>query len=89
MDQFNEVEKKKIEEDIQKDFDEALTGIKQLPKGAKFGVYVAYVYFYALLKKIRRMPAERMLNQRVRISDSKKYWLLFTSLAKYKLGFLN
>ena len=89
MDQFDGTEKQKIEDDIQKDFDEALIGIRQLPKGAKFGVYVAYVYFYALLKKIRRLPAKQVLNQRIRISDSQKYRLLITSLAKYKLGFLN
>lgn len=89
MDQFNEAEKKKIEDDIQKDFDEALIGIRQLPKGAKFGVYVAYVYFYALLKKIRRLPAERILNERVRINDQAKYRLLIFSLLKYKLGYLN
>jgi 15-cis-phytoene synthase len=89
MDQFDEAEKRKIEDDIQKDFDEALIGIRQLPKGAKFGVYVAYVYFYALLKKIRRLPAKRVLNERVRINDPNKYWLLITSLLKYKTGFLN
>jgi phytoene/squalene synthetase len=89
MDQFDETEKKKIEDDIQKDFDEALIGIRQLPKGAKFGVYVAYVYFYALLKKVRRLPAKRILNERVRINDSNKYWLLIASLLKYKTGFLN
>lgn len=86
---FDEAEKKKIEDDIQKDFDEALVGIKQLPDGAKFGVYVAYVYFYALLKKIRRMPAKRILKERVRINDSNKYWLLITSFARYKTGLLN
>lgn len=89
MQEFDDTEKKKIEDDIQKDFDEALIGIKRLPKGAKFGVYVAYVYFYALLKKIRRLPANKIKNERIRISDSGKYWLLITSLAKYKLGLLN
>lgn len=89
MQQFDDEEKKKIEDDIQKDFDEALFGIRQLPKGAKFGVYVAYVYFYALWKKIRRLPAERILNERVRISDTAKYRLLINSLLKYKLGYLN
>jgi 15-cis-phytoene synthase len=89
MDKFDESEKKKIEEDIQNDFDEALAGIRQLPEGAKFGVYVAYVYFYALLKKIRRLPAKHILNERVRLSDPNKYWLLVTSLAKYKTGMLN
>lgn len=86
---FDDVEKKKIEDDIQNDFDEALIGIKQLPKGAKFGVYVAYVYFRELLEKIRRLPAEKIKNERIRIGDSQKYWLLIKSLAKYKLGFLN
>jgi 15-cis-phytoene synthase len=89
MKEFDDQEKRKIEDDIQKDFDEALIGIKQLPKGAKFGVYVAYVYFYGLLKKIRTMPASRITKERVRISDTTKYALLITSYMKYRLGLLN
>ena len=41
-----------IEADIQADFEEALRGIKMLPLKARFGVYVAFKYYYSLFKKI-------------------------------------
>ncbi len=47
---FDCSEKIKIEEEIQVEFDQALIGIKNLPQGAKLGVYVAYKYYTKLLK---------------------------------------
>ena len=49
---INEEEKNKIEDDIEKEFSLALIGIKQLPKSAKKGVFLAYSYYYSLFKKI-------------------------------------
>ncbi len=43
--QFDQSAKKLIEEDIQQDFNDSLTGIEQLPIGAKLGVKVAYLYY--------------------------------------------
>jgi 15-cis-phytoene synthase len=76
---FNQEIKSRIEAEIETDFKAGLEGIKILPDGARFGVYVAYVYFYSLFKKISKYPAERLLKERVRISDSKKYALLVSS----------
>jgi 15-cis-phytoene synthase len=76
---FNQEIKSRIEAEIETDFKAGLEGIKRLPDGARFGVYVAYVYFYSLFKKISRYPAERLLKERVRIPDSKKYALLVSS----------
>ena len=45
---FNEEEKRKIENDIENDFKTALTGIKMLPHSSKGGVYLAYRYYYDL-----------------------------------------
>jgi hypothetical protein len=75
--------KKSIEADIQKDFDDGLTGIKNLPKKSRFGVYVAYVYYLALFKKIENTPASVILNQRIRISNNKKYALFVTSYLRH------
>lgn len=86
---FDDHEKHKIENEIQQDFEVALEGIRQLPDGARFGVYIAYMYYYALLRKIRRMPAKRILNERVRISNSIKYGLLLKAYLKYLLGIIN
>jgi phytoene/squalene synthetase len=83
MNEFDEKTKKSIEADIQKDFDDGLTGIKNLPKKSRFGVYVAYVYYLALFKKIENTPASVILNQRIRISNNKKYALFVTSYLRH------
>jgi 15-cis-phytoene synthase len=81
-------DKRTIEEDIQADLDEALIGIKQLPKGARFGVYVAYVYYTALFRKIRALPTERILSERIRVRNRWKIALLTTSYLRHSLGML-
>ena len=50
MDNFTEFDKMVIEDDIIKDFENALIGIKQLPSSSKGGVYLAYIYYYKLFK---------------------------------------
>lgn len=77
MNHWNDHTKSEIEADIEKDFAEGLSGIRKLPDGARFGVYVAYVYFHELLLKIRKIQAERLLHERVRIPNGRKYLLLF------------
>jgi len=68
-----------IENDIQKDFDEALTGIKQLPKSSRYGVYLAYSYYRSLFEKIRALPAEKILQKRVRINNGRKIGIMVRS----------
>ncbi|RYE20669.1 MAG: phytoene/squalene synthase family protein, partial [Sphingobacteriaceae bacterium] len=82
---FNSEEKKLIETDIKKDFDDALEGILQLPEGAQLGVYVAYVYYLELFKKIRETPAEVIMQKRIRVSDSQKMFLYFQACLQQKL----
>lgn len=86
--QFNAADKTQIEEDIKKDFDDALIGIQQLPKGARFGVYLAYVYYTNLFKKIKNAPAHRVTKERIRVNDSKKVYLLFSSALRNSLNML-
>src|SRR5690349_18873045 len=52
---FTETDKQKIQEDIEQDFRNAYIGILNLPLKAKFGVYVAYKYYYSLFKKIKQI----------------------------------
>jgi phytoene/squalene synthetase len=79
MNNWNDGTKAAIEEDIEKDFADGLAGIRKLPDGARFGVYVAYVYFHELLLKIRKVEAEKLLNERVRVSNKRKYLLLLAA----------
>jgi len=85
---FDESKKKEIEQSIEIDFDEALKGIRLLPKSSRFGVYVAYVYYLALFRKIRNTPSELVLQTRVRIRNRHKVRLLAYSYFKHQLNIL-
>jgi phytoene/squalene synthetase len=78
--------KSEIIEEIEKDFDEAFEGIRQLPVEAKFGVYTAYVYYRKLLKKIKSVNAQELKMKRIRISNPTKLRLLASSFVNYKLN---
>jgi 15-cis-phytoene synthase len=66
---FTVHEKASIEKDIQDDFDNAFSGILKLPAKARFGVYVAYKYYLSLFKKIKKLPPQSILEERIRIPD--------------------
>lgn len=82
---FTEEDKQQIEQDIETDFNHALEGIKQLPEGCRKGVYVAYVYYLELFRKIRNTPAGTIAQKRIRVPNSRKMWLLAQALVKNKL----
>jgi 15-cis-phytoene synthase len=86
--QFTEEDKLQIEEDIEREFDAALEGIRRLPAKAKFGVYLAYKYYRKLFNKIKSAPATEIKNARIRVPDSTKMYLLASSAVKNKLNML-
>jgi len=77
--------KLRIEEEIESDFDTALLGIRKLPPSSKGGVYLAYVYYQSLFAKIRRLPPQRILEGRIRISNGRKLTLMLNSLLDFKM----
>ncbi len=85
---FDQITKEEIENDIIKDFKMGFEGIKKLPKDARFGVYVAYIYYSQLLAKIMDMPASVIMEERVRISDKRKYALFFGSYFRHSFNLL-
>jgi phytoene/squalene synthetase len=85
---FNNDVKKQIEQDILLDFDAGYQGIKLLPKGSRFGVYLAYSYYLSLFNKIKKLDAELVLKERIRVTDTKKYLILFWSYLKHKLNLI-
>lgn len=85
---FAESDKKAIEEDIQRDFEEGLTGIRLLPTACRKGVYIAYVYYLELFKKIRETPASTISERRIRVSDPQKMWLMAQALVKNSWGMI-
>lgn len=85
---FTLEDKKAIENDIQADFDAALCGILELPKGAKGGVYLAYKYYLRLFDKIKNCPASRIQNERIRVPDYQKMTLLASTYFQMRLNVL-
>ncbi|MGH1337813.1 MAG: phytoene/squalene synthase family protein [Aureispira sp.] len=81
-------DKLQIEEEIEQEFLEAYQGILLLPKSARFGVYVAYTYYYNLLKKIKAHTVNELMSQRVRISDYYKCFLYCKSYVRHSINAL-
>lgn len=88
MSQFNDETKAMIEENIHRDFEHAYIGIRQLPRCARLGVYIAYVYYLALFKKIRNTPSHQVLKARIRIPNPHKAQLLAYSYFKHQLNLI-
>ena len=85
---FTSKDKERIEHEIEVDFAEALVGIKLLPQNSRNGVYLAYYYYHNLFKKIKRLPPQRILNERVRISNHMKLLLMFKSNLRTQFNFI-
>jgi len=88
VEHFDEKVKKEIEADIQKDFEMGYEGIKQLPRDSRLGVFVAYVYYYKLFRKIKQIPVQSILSTRVRISNKRKAALFAGSYVRHSLNLL-
>ena len=88
LDQFCDEKKKQIEKEIEADFKAGFDGIKKLPMNARFGVYTAYIYYFALHQKIKTVEAKRVLQERIRIPNRIKYLLLCKSYLRFKLGMI-
>lgn len=85
---FKNQDKLKIEMEIESDFAEALIGIKMLPISSRKGVYLAYYYYSVLFKKIKRIPAQRIMHERVRIPNFQKLILMLKSSLRHQFNFL-
>ena len=85
---FSKADKDAIEREIQEDFEEAYKGILELPKEARFGVYIAYTYYQKLFKKITKLPASRILSERIRIPDARKIAILTKTYFMHRLNFM-
>ncbi|MFN6089565.1 MAG: phytoene/squalene synthase family protein [Cyclobacteriaceae bacterium] len=88
LSRFDESTKKQIEQDVAADFKEGYEGIKQLPKSARFGVYVAYVYYLALFEKIKNTSSSTVLTKRIRVRNRRKLSILAYSYVKHQLNLI-
>lgn len=85
---FDEEQKNLIIEDIEKDFNNSLKGIKKLPKDAKTGVYIAFLYYKQLLKKTKRTSAKKILNKRIRVHNFIKFCIIIKGVIVIKLNLI-
>ena len=85
---FDHTTKELIEKDIAHDFKLGFEGILKLPRKSRFGVYMAYVYYKALLRKIMNTPAQNVIQARIRIRNRQKIRLLFTSYLRHQFNLI-
>lgn len=85
---FDDEIKRQIEADIAQDFAAAYRGILGLPSGCRFGVYVAYKYYLNLFNKIRNAPAKLVTEERIRVGDGKKLYILLKSFVRASFNVL-
>lgn len=84
--EFSRDAKQEIEDDIQRDFDDAYQGIINLPRGARMGVYLAYTYYKTLFEKIKSLPVAKIQNERIRVPNPQKIALLAQTYLKWRLN---
>jgi phytoene/squalene synthetase len=85
---FTPAMKNQIEDDIEVDFKKAYLGILALPWKAKFGVYVAYKYYYSLFRKIKKLQPQVIMDERVRIPAYGKAMIVMRAGLKNQLNLL-
>ena len=78
-------QKQRIEDDIRADLDHAVIGIRQLPKGARVGVHLAYLYYLRLFKNIRSTPVSELMTRRIQVRKRSKLRLLVGAVVQHKL----
>ena len=88
LEKFTPDEKLKIEEDIQDDFECALEGIIKLPSSSRLGVYVAYRYYFSLFKKIKKVSSDRLMEERIRVPNTKKLLITFESMFQNQFNWI-
>lgn len=82
---LNDNNKKIIIDNIEEDFSNAKKGIKQLPDNSRQGVYVAYLYYLSLTRKLKNTSSEKLLEKRISVNNFNKLLLLFKAYLQVKV----
>lgn len=86
FDNFTVETKRQLEAEIKNDFRESMQGIRQLKKQVRLGVYLAYRYYFHLLKEIEQAEPQDILKKRYRVSGTKKTILLIKAYLRNSLN---
>ena len=84
---FTQQMKTRVETEVAADLQQAYEGICQLPDSARYGVLLAYKYYFSLFKKIQRTQPTSLLTRRMRVPDYQKLLIFFRTGLKYQLRF--
>lgn len=88
LNNFTEKTKLQLIENIEDDFNKAKEGIKKLPGKSKLAVFIAFTYYKKLLHRLKKTPANEIVQTRIRVQNSMKFVLLGKSYVKYKLNLI-
>ncbi|MCF8238509.1 MAG: phytoene/squalene synthase family protein [Saprospiraceae bacterium] len=83
---FSLSDKRRIESEVEEDFQEALAGILALPDEARFGVFLAYRFYIKLFEGIRRSTPEQIKVSRIRVPNWRKALLVCCTYMQMRLG---
>lgn len=72
---FTQKRKEEIESEIKNEFQFAFRGVLLLDNKSRYGVWLAYSYYSALLSKIEKTPASLLFNTRIRVSSARKFFI--------------
>jgi len=81
--EVNEFNKTMFEKEIEEEFNEAHIGIMKLPFGVRLGVYLAYIYYLTLFKKLKGKSVAEIKTMRVRVPNFVKMLLLIAIRKTY------
>lgn len=82
---LNETNKRMIVDNIMADFRLAQPCIAALPASSRVAVEASYQYYHELLQILDKAPADTILHHRLRVTNSRKLWLLGVSSLKARL----
>lgn len=69
---FNDEDKRHIENDIASDINESIEGLNRLPWSSRLAVALATSYYLELLEKLQTTPAQVVKQKRVRVTNWRK-----------------
>lgn len=76
IDSFNEAEKQRLVADINDELKISAQSLPNLPKNSRRAVAAAQMFFTELNNQIGKAPADRLISERIRVSNPKKVGIL-------------
>lgn len=76
IDSFNEAEKQRLVADINNELRISAQSLPNLPKNSRRAVAAAQMFFTELNNQIGKAPADRLISERIRVSNLKKVGIL-------------